>query len=225
MNPSQHGVLDNYSRFFLVLLLVVALCNSDKLFGKSEVYSAPAPEAVPYSMDVHLREAYPRKAYPKEMYSRKVHGATDKARSEALAGFIRTEFKNSAHIADKLARTSLQVARETGVSATLVLAVAGVESSLRPNADNGVDKGLMQVNPRWHPEKVARIGGAHKLFDLRLGMLTGARVLAEYTRAADGDQVAALLRYNGATSMNKYPGKVLTLKRKFDTALLQAGRT
>jgi soluble lytic murein transglycosylase-like protein len=140
-------------------------------------------------------------------------------RVEALASFIRVRYRTSTSVAFSAAVASFQAAKETGLPATLFLAVAGIESRFRPHADNGVDKGIMQVNPLVHPDKVARIGGAANLFKVGPGLKTGARILKEYSVQKKGDIVRTLLRYNGASVRNDYPDKVLAEKQLFDAVL------
>jgi soluble lytic murein transglycosylase-like protein len=136
-----------------------------------------------------------------------------------LSTFIRQRYHATGEVATHAAVAALHASRETGISATLILAVAGVESGFRPGADNGQDKGIMQVNPKFHPEKVARIGGPSKLLEVGPCIQTGARVLQAYSAAEKGNQVTMLLRYNGATSPNAYPGKVFAEKALFDRVL------
>lgn len=136
-----------------------------------------------------------------------------------LSTFIQRRFHTTSEVAIHAAVAAVHASRETGIPATLILAVAGVESGFRPGADNGRDKGIMQVNPTFHPEKVARIGGPAKLLEVGPGIQTGARVLQAYSAAENGNQVAMLLRYNGATSPNAYPDKVFAEKARFDRVL------
>lgn len=186
-------------RLCVVLVLVFLLCHADALFGTARQEMAPHPEDL-VSQTTFMEN-------PGDLVV------------ENLASFIRVRYKTSTSVAYSAAIASVQASKETGMPATLFLAVAGVESSMRPHADNGKDKGIMQVNPEWHPEKVARIGGAKNLFKVGPGIKTGARILKEYSDLKKGNVVKTLLRYNGARSPNNYPGKVLAEKRLFDAAL------
>jgi soluble lytic murein transglycosylase-like protein len=183
-------------RVLVVVAGLVALCHLELLFG---------------SVDADAELVLYQEVRPVE-----------DSRVKPLAGFIQTRFRTDAHVAEKAAYAALQSSRETGLPATLILAVASVESSFKPLSDNGHDKGIMQVNPKWHPEKVAAIGGVSGLFDVALGIKTGARILKEYSDASNSDVVVALLRYNGASSFNEYPGKVLAEKKRFDRVLARS---
>ena len=196
MYPSHWGGIKEFAPRALVVLAVLAfLLNMDGIFG--------APPA--------KRE---RAVEDMETYQ-----VVEDRRVPVLASYIARRFNASEKVAQKAVLAAFQASRETGLPASLILGVAAVESRFRPRADNGVDKGIMQVNPRWHPEKVARIGGAAKLFDVGAGVKVGAQVLKEYSVSKDGHVVKMLLRYNGATLLNAYPGRVLAEKHRFDQIL------
>ena len=192
----QRGNTSIFTHLLIILAGVWLLCHLDDLLFDSK----PGVRETPPEMMTGFRPV-------------------EDPRVKPLSEFIKGRFHTTTDLAEHAAVAALRASRETGVPATLILAVAGVESGFRPGADNGVDKGLMQVNPKFHPEKVARIGGAAKLFEVGPGIQAGARVLQEYAAAKKGNIVAALLRYNGASSLNEYPGKVLAEKARFDRAL------
>jgi soluble lytic murein transglycosylase-like protein len=191
------GLIGFIPRILAVLAAVALLCHVDLLFNSVSTEE----EADPNNLNIY-----------------RVHTPED-TRAKRLASFIQTRFKTNDHVAEAAATAAIQASRETGLPATLILAVAGVESSFKPHSDNGADKGIMQVNPKWHPKKVAAIGGPSKLFEVAPGIKTGARILKEYMDASKQDVVVTLLRYNGATNYNEYPDKVLAEKRRFDQAL------
>jgi soluble lytic murein transglycosylase-like protein len=200
MNRTHHlGAAALIPRLCVALVLVYLLCHIDLLIGTAQPKLSPHPE------DLVGQTTF-----------------VDKPRDtvvQDLASIIRMDYKTSTSVAYSAALASVQASKETGLPATLVLGVAGVESRFRPHADNGTDKGIMQVNPVWHPEKIARIGGAKNLFKVGPGMKTGARILKEYSVQSKGNVVKTLLRYNGAKSLNAYPRKVLAAKRRFDDEL------
>lgn len=96
----------------------------------------------------------------------------------------------------------------------LILAIIAVESTFREDAVSHVGaRGLMQVMPRWHPEKIKEIGGAHALFDPKKNIYTGSKILVKYLAWSGGNLKRALLRYNGSLSIpnSRYPDKVLRI--------------
>lgn len=196
MSPSHAGGIKHFvPRIIFVIAAVAMMLNIDFLIGaKVPVHEAAVEDLPTYKVREDLR-------------------------ARALASFIELRFKASRRVAYNAAVAALQSSRDTGLPASLILGVAAVESSLNPLADNGVDKGLMGVNPKWHPEKIARIGGAARLFEVGPGIKVGSQVLKEYWVSRKGNVIATLLRYNGASSLNEYPGKVLAEKHRFDRVL------
>lgn len=88
-----------------------------------------------------------------------------------------------------------EAAKHPDVEPELILAVIQKESSLRPMAESSYGaQGLMQVVPRWHPEKLAQ---RESLFDPRVNIRVGAQILQEYLWATGGVLEAALARYSG----------------------------
>lgn len=99
----------------------------------------------------------------------------------------------------------------------LVLAIIAVESSYRVQAvSHAGARGLMQIMPRAHPEKIRDIGGIQALFHPKRNIATGCRILLEYLDRSEGDLNEALLRYNGSLSdpTERYANKVMRYLRK-----------
>ena len=99
----------------------------------------------------------------------------------------------------------------------LVLAIIAVESSYRAEAvSHAGARGLMQIMPWAHPEKVQAVGGIRALFHPKRNIATGCRILLEYLNRSDGNLNEALLRYNGSLSdpTERYAHKVLRYLRK-----------
>jgi len=76
-------------------------------------------------------------------------------------------------------------------------------------------KGLMQVIPKYHPEKLHAHGGEQALLDPEVNIQVGARILREYMRR-HGETEAALQKYAGAFDepTSQYAGKVLAEKAR-----------
>lgn len=84
---------------------------------------------------------------------------------------------------------------ELGISPELILGIMEKESSLRPGVHNSYGAvGLMQVVPRWHPDKVQR---REQLFDPDFNVRVGVMVLKDFLRITKGDLNRALQRYSG----------------------------
>jgi soluble lytic murein transglycosylase-like protein len=129
---------------------------------------------------------------------------------EAVAGFVATAYKaGGAHSVDPL----------------LILAVMAVESRYNPVAESAVGaKGLMQIIPKYHLEKLLDHGGEDSLLDPQVNIMVGAKILREYQRRL-GDTEAALQMYAGAFDepTSTYANKVLAEKARLE-ALRQKAR-
>ena len=122
----------------------------------------------------------------------------------AVAGFVSTAYRaGSQHSVDPL----------------LILAVMAVESRYNPVAESTMGaKGLMQVIPRFHLEKLIDHGGEHALLEPDVNITVGAQILREYTRRLGGDTEAALQMYAGAFDepTSQYANKVFAEKARLE---------
>lgn len=92
------------------------------------------------------------------------------------------------HIAD--------LCEEYHIQPELVLAVIEQESQYNPEAigDSGNSLGLMQIQPRWHSERMQQLG-CDDLLDPYQNVIVGVDILAE--KLAKGSTTWALMAYNG----------------------------
>jgi soluble lytic murein transglycosylase-like protein len=112
------------------------------------------------------------------------------------------------------------------VDPLLILAVMAVESSYNPVARSSMGAmGLMQVIPRFHPEKLEDHGGEEALLDPEINIRVGHLVLHEYLRRF-GELEPALQKYAGAFDepTARYTGKVLAEKARLQRLQAQPGR-
>jgi soluble lytic murein transglycosylase-like protein len=140
------------------------------------------------------------------------------AQVRRLTDYIQETFRLSRHKTVAIVSEAVYNAGKNDLDPALVLAVIAVESTFRERVvSHAGARGLMQVMPEAHPEKVRAIGGVDALFDPRKNIATGARILLEYLNMSGGNLRRALLRYNGslANPQSEYPGKVMGLYRKF----------
>jgi soluble lytic murein transglycosylase-like protein len=121
----------------------------------------------------------------------------------AVASFVDTAYRAGArHSLDPL----------------LILAVMAVESRYNPVAKSDMGaKGLMQVIPRFHLEKLASHGGELALLEPETNILVGAQILREYLNRF-GDPETALQMYAGALDepTAQYSAKVFAEKARLD---------
>ncbi len=131
-------------------------------------------------------------------------------------------------IADAAAAHFVSVAYRAGaehrVDPLLVLAVMAIESRYNPVAESFMGaKGLMQVIPKYHLEKLMDLGGEHAVLDPEVNIQVGARILREYQRRF-GDTETALQMYAGALDepTSQYAGKVFAEKARLDALRFKA---
>ena len=141
---------------------------------------------------------------------------------QAVAEFIANRYR----VAEKAAAGFVSVAYRAGekysLDPLLILAVMAIESRYNPVAEsNAGARGLMQVIPKYHPEKLEPHGGEESLLVPEVNILVGAQILREYLRRFGGDTETALQVYNGALDepTSRYSNKVFAEK-----ALLEAMR-
>ena len=146
----------------------------------------------------------------------------------AVAEFIARRYRVAAAASSTYVSSAYRSGQAYAVDPLLILAVMAIESSYNPEAESHMGaRGLMQIIPRWHPEKLAEHGGESALLDHEVNIQVGARILREYLARA-GEMQAALQMYNGARDepTARYAGKVLAEKarlRQFLVAALNGG--
>lgn len=142
----------------------------------------------------------------------------------ALARFIAHRYRVADEAASLFVRTAYRSGREHGVDPLLILAVTAIESAFNPVAESSMGAmGLMQVIPRFHPEKLPEGGGEQALLDPEVNIHVGTRVLREYL-GRFGELEPALQKYAGAFDepTARYAVKVLAEKTRLQRVL---GRT
>lgn len=144
----------------------------------------------------------------------------------ALSEFIAKRFRVADQAVAGYVAAAYRAGAEHRVDPLLILAVAAVESKFNPIAESVFGaKGLMQVIPKFHHEKLAEHGGADALLDPEVNIRVGAQILREYLRM-HGDTEAALQMYAGASEepTAQYAGKVLAERSRIEQVLTRARR-
>ena len=111
------------------------------------------------------------------------------------------------------------IGRERRIDPLLILAIIGVESGFNPFAESPMGaRGLMQVIPRFHMDKVPKDMGVQHLFDPAVNIQVGVRVLEEAIRRRGG-LTAGLQYYAGSSdSAGRYANRVLAEKARLEKA-------
>jgi soluble lytic murein transglycosylase-like protein len=113
------------------------------------------------------------------------------------------------------------------VDPVLILSVMAIESRYNPVAESVAGaKGLMQIIPKYHLDKLLDHGGEEALLDPEVNIHVGAQILREYYRRL-GDQEAALQKYAGAFDepTSRYAGKVFEERMRLEPVRQQARKT
>jgi soluble lytic murein transglycosylase-like protein len=123
----------------------------------------------------------------------------------------------------ELAHNIDTVATKYQVDRTLILSVVWGESRCKPTAHGkSDDRGLMQVVPKWHGRRMARLGVTN-LFDPLQNLRTGTDFLSAL-RVTE-DPARALAIYNGGFTppprSYSYANSVLLRKKEYDSLLMQ----
>jgi soluble lytic murein transglycosylase-like protein len=134
---------------------------------------------------------------------------------------IVSRFKVKKGTALSITTEAFTAARNEGIQPALVLAIVAVESHYKPNAINRYSgaKGLMQVLPRFHKEKVAEAGGEQSMLQIGPNIRVGSAILAEYLDTDSGNLHHALGRYYGSPAVDVYFNLVRTQMRHFEQVL------
>ena len=135
----------------------------------------------------------------------------DNPKYRVIANYLSRKYKVASDATEQLVSGAFDAGQQVGVDPLLILAVMAIESKFNPIAESVMGaKGLMQVIPRHHQDKLDEHGGADSVLDPMTNILIGARILKEYTRRA-GSLEAGLQLYSGGLSdtSGQYSQKVM----------------
>jgi soluble lytic murein transglycosylase-like protein len=135
---------------------------------------------------------------------------------QALVGHLTRRFQIAAEPTSRIVETAYRTAAQVGLDPLLVLAVISVESRFNPIAESGMGaRGLMQIIPKYHLDKLAAHGGEEAVLDPESNIAVGSQILREYVRRT-GSLEAGLQYYNGAAwdEEARYTHRVLTERRR-----------
>lgn len=133
-----------------------------------------------------------------------------------LAEFVSKRYRVSLDATLELVSAAYVAGEQTGLDPLLILAVMAVESRFNPIAESVAGaKGLMQVIPRYHMEKIIASGGEKAVLEPEINIQLGARILRDYI-VRSGGLTTGLQMYNGASDngSNQYAEKVISEKQR-----------
>ena len=145
------------------------------------------------------------------------------AEQRALTEAIARRYRVAEEAIVEIVSSAYRAGADHRVDPLLILAVVAVESRFNPVAQSVLGaKGLMQVLPQFHREKLREHGGEAALLETEANIQIGTRILREYLRRS-GETQAALQMYVGADT-DEYPNKVLAERSRLQQAVARAKR-
>ncbi|MGQ0510039.1 MAG: transglycosylase SLT domain-containing protein [Betaproteobacteria bacterium] len=149
-------------------------------------------------------------------------GESGQAREQrAASAFIAKRYRVAEDAIAGFVATAYRAGNQFKLDPLLILAVMAVESRYNPVAESNMGaKGLMQVMPKFHQEKLLEHGGEPALLDPEVNIQVGAQILREYV-GRFGELETALQMYAGAFDIPNYPyaGKVLAERARLEQAV------
>jgi soluble lytic murein transglycosylase-like protein len=155
-----------------------------------------------------------------------VAGSAAAREQRALAEFLARRFRVAEEAVARFVTTAYHAGGELRVDPLLILAVIAVESRFNPVAESAFGaKGLMQVIPKFHMDKVEPLGGQDALLEPEANIQVGTQILREYLRRFGGTE-SALQMYAGAfEDVNSvYSTKVLAERARLAQMLVKVRR-
>lgn len=158
--------------------------------------------------------------------ARRAVGDPNEGRYRALAEFLAKRYRVSQDVTFDLVTFAHAAGHQLRLDPLLIIAIIAVESRFNPIAESVAGaKGLMQVIPKYHPEKLEEFGGEQAVFDPQTNILVGSQILKEYL-GRTGSVNGALQMYAGAVNDGEdaYAAKVISEKQRLQQVVNQSKR-
>lgn len=151
-------------------------------------------------------------------------GPAEESRYRALSEFVANRYRVSQEVSFDLVSLAHGVGQHLQLDPLLIIAVIAIESRFNPIAESVAGaKGLMQIIPKYHSDKLQAFGGEKAIFDPATNIQVGAQILKEYIRST-GNLGIALQMYAGALGDgdDQYTNKVLNEKLRLQHVVAQS---
>lgn len=189
------GLIGAYPR-----LAALAEANTSAVAGQSADAEEPSAEAEPAPVSAPGEALSPRMRSALESVSRRYRVSMEGVKPVFEAAQV--------------------AGRNLHLDPLLIIAVIGIESGFNPFSESIMGaQGLMQVIPRFHPEKIPEGAGQSALFDPVTNVQVGAQVLKESIRR-NGGLIGGLQQFAGASDdpEQRYASKVMAEKQRLENA-------
>lgn len=143
------------------------------------------------------------------------------SQQRTVAAYLARRYRVAGDAIEQLVQESYAVGRKWKVDPLLILSVMAIESRFNPIAESGYGaKGLMQVVPRFHLDKLSAHGGDEALLQPRVNIQVGVQILKTYIRQT-GSLESGLQLYAGAADdpESRYAQKVMAEQARLRRAL------
>jgi hypothetical protein len=217
----RQDLLDQFRRLVAILhhglafiglaAVVIILVRGKALFFEESPGPAAAVGSVRYDGTISLLERV---------------DSADSQKYQALISYVSRRYRIAPDVIERFVGAAHDAGRQVGLDPLLILAVMAVESRFNPVAESLVGaKGLMQVVPRHHLDKLLEHGGEEAVLDPMINIPVGARILKEYIRRT-GSVEAGLQFYNGslADPSVRYAQKVIAERERLQQAVRRPER-
>ena len=144
--------------------------------------------------------------------------------NRALAVYLSRRYKVALDATEHLVGAAHEAGSRLGMDPLLILAVMAIESRFNPIAESVMGaKGLMQVIPKFHQDKLEEHGGEESVLDPMTNILVGTRILKDAVRRGGG-LMPGLQLYAGAfdDDAQQYAQKVIAEKERLQQTLKRA---
>jgi soluble lytic murein transglycosylase-like protein len=141
-----------------------------------------------------------------------------------LAVYLSRRYKVALDATEQLVGAAHEAGSRLGMDPLLILAVMAVESRFNPIAESVMGaKGLMQVIPKFHQDKLDEHGGEESVLEPMTNILVGTRILKDAMRRGGG-LMPGLQLYAGAFGDDgqQYAQKVMAEKERMQQTLKRA---
>lgn len=148
----------------------------------------------------------------------------DNPQYRTLAVYLSRRYKVALEATEQLVGAAHEAGSRTGIDPLVILAVMAVESRFNPIAESVMGaKGLMQVIPKFHQDKLEEHGGEDSVFEPMTNILVGSRILKDAVRRGGG-LIPGLQLYAGAfgDDAQQYAQKVMAEKERMQQTLKRA---
>jgi soluble lytic murein transglycosylase-like protein len=213
-------ILDLSSRVFRAAHSALALLGLAVL----SVFAFPGVRDAVFPQQVAQLKGVDAPVDPVVLVSAERTTPKESAEQRALAEAIARRYRVAEEAIANIVSSAYRAGAEHRVDPLLILAIVAVESRFNPVAQSVLGaKGLMQVLPRFHQDKLSEHGGEAALLEPETNIQIGTRIFREYLRRS-GETETALLMYAGADNESRYPNKVLAERSRLLQALARAKR-